>query len=474
MKLIDIFQTHGTVNEDKEQNIAQLRKDYENAMAWVNAPKNEVPNHERAKWEQKAIKMRQHAKTQYKIDLAEAAKVLEGATFELMAKNGNVKRFQATSREEAIKIAKAASAKSLIRCTPYGVPVGKPIQLDEEAVGSGRQVYAQAAAKSKQYGVVQHVNKDKKTGKMYVSDFYDDDETVATFNKGKLKESADLAKKLVRGEQGPKGLLAKLDHWLSKMIVDKDANRFLPAASAVKALKSYGFNDDQVHKIREAAAEAAQTAVARMQKKHGYAVPDKYISKMGSSFAVFDLYLNVSEAIHKEFAALMRQLFDAKIDKLKDELVIVKEAVAEPFKKFTKGQTVTVIKTGEEVEVISQNDIGLVFTASKDAMKVPNDKKLKIVPGKGYKEYMPRELQEGWKTKAAAATVAAALSVGTADAGTVRIDGKLAISAMGPVGLGAKEATVDIDGKPTKVKYWRSIMKGQRGMLVYKKINEEL
>lgn len=195
---------------------------------------------------------------------------------------------------------------------------------DDDCVS--RQCHAQAAAKSKADGVVQHINKDKRTGKLYVSDFYDDDETVATYNKGKLSESADLAKQLVRGEKSPKGLMAKLDHWLGKMMVTKDANRFLPAPSAVKALESYGFSGDQVHKIREAAAEAAQTAIARMQKKHGDAVPDKYLSKMGSSFAVFDLYLNVSEKIHEEFAALMRQLFDAKIDKMKDELAIVKEA----------------------------------------------------------------------------------------------------------------------------------------------------
>jgi hypothetical protein len=393
-----------------------------------------------------------------------------------------------------------------------------------------------------------------------------------------VKESADLAKKLVRGEKGPKGLLAKLDHWFTGLLVQKNADRFLPAPSAVKALKSYGFSDDQVHKIREAAAEAAQTAIERMQAKYGDEVPAKYISKMGSSFNVFDLYLNVSEEIHIEFAALMRKLFDAKIDKMKSQLEIVKEdsnlqslgkslkggkvatadeepeaetdvntppdqqepaeekpefkigdivkplkgphkdephdvvkvfddgsigikpkvddeankykakqakakpdevvlaesvkyrglfakgpllvqlddrlieaaasspktleglkakkeallakmdnivqaggkimmndplmkqlamvkkqiadlkkpvaeAVAGPLTKFKKGQKVTVKKTGEEVTVISQSDSGLVFTMSKDAAKIPDDKKLKAVPGKGYKEYMPRELE---------------------------------------------------------------------------------
>lgn len=58
-------------------------------------------------------------------------KLFEAATFELMAKNGQVKRFKAGSREEAIKTAKAAKAKSLIKCTPTGMPIGKPISLTE-------------------------------------------------------------------------------------------------------------------------------------------------------------------------------------------------------------------------------------------------------------------------------------------------------------------------------------------------------
>lgn len=140
-----------------------------------------------------------------------------------------------------------------------------------------------------------------------------------------FRESAELAKKLVRGEKSPRGFMAKLDHWFSKLIVTKDANRFEPAEIAVKALKSYGFSGHQIHSIREAAAEAAQTAIERMQKKYGDRVPAKYISKLSSSFAVFDLYLNISEEIHREFAELMRKLFDAKIDKIKDQLNLVKE-----------------------------------------------------------------------------------------------------------------------------------------------------
>jgi hypothetical protein len=128
-------------------------------------------------------------------------KLFEGATFELMAKNGRVKRFKADSREEAIKTAKAANAKSLIKCTPTGMPIGKPIPLSEAKEDDdddddcvSRQCHAQAAAKSKKEGVVQHINKDKKTGKLYVSDWFDDDETVATYNKGKLSEALNKKK----------------------------------------------------------------------------------------------------------------------------------------------------------------------------------------------------------------------------------------------------------------------------------------
>ena len=84
-----------------------------------------------------------------------------------------------------------------------------------------------------------------------------------------------------------------------------------------------------------------------------------------------------------------------RLENGKHEMMIrLVEGVAPPLKKFKKGQIVTVKKTGEKVEVMSQNDIGLVFTAAKDALKVPNDKRLKVVPGRGYKEYMPSELED--------------------------------------------------------------------------------
>ena len=135
------------------------------------------------------------------------------------------------------------------------------------------------------------------------------------------------------------------------------------------------------------------------------------------------------------------------------------EAVAEPFKKFKKGQIVKVKKTGEEVEVMSQNDIGLVFTASKDAVKIPNDKKLKVVPGKGYKEYMPRELEEGWKMGTAAAVLSAAVVAGIANSPKVEINGETydKASSLRSAPEDAKTATVTINGKKTKVLYWTAM-----------------
>lgn len=137
----------------------------------------------------------------------------------------------------------------------------------------------------------------------------------------------------------------------------------------------------------------------------------------------------------------------------------VSEAVAEPFKKFKKGQIVKVKKTGEEVQVMSQNDIGLVFTASKDAVKIPNDKKLKVVPGKGYKEYMPRELEEGWKMGTAAAVLSAAVVAGIANSPKVEINGETYDKAgsLRSAPDDAKTATVTINGKKTKVLYWTAM-----------------
>lgn len=145
------------------------------------------------------------------------------------------------------------------------------------------------------------------------------------FRESIIDEDAETASRLARGEMAPKGVMAKLDHWLGKAMFTKDKNRFIPALRAEAALRSYGFNDDQVHWIREAAAEAAQTAIKTMQTKYGEQVPDKYVGTVESNFQVFDLYLNVGGEMQDKFAELMRQLFDAKLKKLGDKLTIIKE-----------------------------------------------------------------------------------------------------------------------------------------------------
>lgn len=167
---------------------------------------------------------------------------------------------------------------------------------------------------------------DSKLGKKYWAGFTEGTATKKRLkDQGKVVESADLARDLVRGDRYPKGLMNRLDHWLRKLMFTKDKNRFEPAAVALKALRSHGFSEEQITMIRDAAMDAAYTAVETMQKKHGDRVPAKYISKLPSSFGVFDLFLNVSEEIHEEYAALMRKLFDAKIAKIAEKLNIVKE-----------------------------------------------------------------------------------------------------------------------------------------------------
>lgn len=103
--------------------------------------------------------------------------------------------------------------------------------------------------------------------------------------------------------------------------------------------------------------------------------------------------------------------YEKKKARIKPENVVLAEGVAAPLKKFKKGQKVKVKKTGEVVTVQSQNDIGLVFTASADALKVPDDKKLKAVPGRGYKEYMPSELEPVKESLIAQASIDAAQPV---------------------------------------------------------------
>ena len=52
-------------------------------------------------------------------------------------------------------------------------------------------LHKRAQDTSKEHGVVKHINKNDHDNGHHVSDFYDDDKTVATYNKGKLKEEVE-------------------------------------------------------------------------------------------------------------------------------------------------------------------------------------------------------------------------------------------------------------------------------------------
>jgi transcription antitermination factor NusG len=64
----------------KETNIKRLKDEYDNAMRWVNLPARDVADHIRSKWQQNAVKLARHAKTQYGIDLSQ--KLKEAISFE--------------------------------------------------------------------------------------------------------------------------------------------------------------------------------------------------------------------------------------------------------------------------------------------------------------------------------------------------------------------------------------------------------
>lgn len=151
----------------------------------------------------------------------------------------------------------------------------------------------------------------------------------------------------------------------------------------------------------------------------------------------------------------------------------VSEAIAAPVKRFKKGQIVKVKKTGEKVEVMSQSDLGLVFTKSKDAVLIPADKKLKVVPGKGYKEYMPTELEESWKGIAAAGALGVASVAGIVASPKAVIDGQTYDLAITSAPADAKVGLAMVNGKKTKVKYWVAAgPKNNKKFNVYKKVED--
>jgi hypothetical protein len=131
----------------------------------------------------------------------------------------------------------------------------------ENADEKKRLAYAHAMAQhtSEKEGVVQHVNKHKETGKHYVSDWYDHEETVASYSKGKLRESTEVNDIRERSEYA--------------------ANQHL-AAAAGKAHEPAKVGDT-IHYTNDAGHKQKET-VARDLGNKRYGV----ITKDGSKFSV--------------------------------------------------------------------------------------------------------------------------------------------------------------------------------------------
>ena len=182
-----------------------------------------------------------------------------------------------------------------------------------------------------------------------------------------IKEDAEYAKKLVRGEKYGPGVLNKIDQFITwKLMFQKEKNRFLPVAQATKQLKLAGFSGEQIHKIRDAAAQAGFAAMEYVMKKYPNEVPAKYTGPNNGAFQVYDLYLNVGEKIRHEFSEKFQKLFDLKIKKIESQLKIIKEAKEEQ----DLGPTADKCDVGDTV-VISGNvefkdSVGEIVSFGKD------------------------------------------------------------------------------------------------------------
>lgn len=145
-----------------------------------------------------------------------------------------------------------------------------------------------------------------------------------------IEESAEYAKKLVRGEKHGPGILNKLGQWFKDAMMFRGKNRFLSAVEAKDQLKRAGFSDHQISLVRDAAAKAGYAALERMKTKYPKEITiPKYFADNGTAFQVADLYLNVGEDIREEFAEAFQRLFDLKMKKIESKLEIVKESKAE-------------------------------------------------------------------------------------------------------------------------------------------------
>ena len=162
-----------------------------------------------------------------------------------------------------------------------------------------------------------------------------DGKCVGTFDRKQgtpVKEDAELAKKIVRGQKYGPGLGNKLSQWFSDLMISRDKRRFLPSKVAVDQLKRTGFSDEQISLIRDAAVKAAYEVIERLKRQFPDRVPAKYVSQLPSSFAVFDLFLNVDDEMHEKYVQQLAKLFDIKIAKLAGQLKLKEDATTDKWR----------------------------------------------------------------------------------------------------------------------------------------------
>jgi hypothetical protein len=327
-------------------------------MNWVNAPKNEVADHERAKWERLAQKLRDHAKKQFKVDLNEAKKsygITQFPTFYGFCMNNGIDELDL----DDVIDSSYDSDTGEFELVPYVKKAIKKLSIKDPV------------AKEKALKIIHDAAKFTITGK----------------GPGRKKAERLLDKFAAAAYSHLVTHWENLNEDLDEGLKDFGKKVLNKVMGVPDGEHKYKVGDTVKFEMSPGQAGGSGTGkIEKLLKGHHYLINGKPVNQNEIKSKV---------AAPKDEEPRRSISGDSlRYQEMRRDLPGRFEAVAEPIKKFTKGQKVKVKKTGEEVEVISQNDIGLVFTASKDAVKIPNDKKLKIVPGKGYQEYMPRELQE--------------------------------------------------------------------------------
>ena len=79
-------------------------------------------------------------------------------------------------------------AKSVMYATATKQAMKEEVEQDDPKLAA---LHKRAQGVSQEHGVAQHINKNDHDNGHHVSDFYDDEKTVATYNKGKLKEDKE-------------------------------------------------------------------------------------------------------------------------------------------------------------------------------------------------------------------------------------------------------------------------------------------